>query len=356
MKLNWRAGFLIAALFLAGCDHHKTADQASRSAPAPRGDSELTGARPQPIDSMKTYPRATLVALPGHAPALTPSTARSAAAPVSNPPAETVASSTPALSENPAPSPTPAPETVPAPSADAMSSPTAEANTPAAAPDASPTTPPASLSADATSASPGSLGASMPAPATETSATEASSAPDHSEVAVIQTYLGKIVIELDDFAAPKTCKNFRQLVNDGFYNNTVFHRVIPNFIIQGGDPKSKSVATDRNTYGLGSPGYTLPAEIALKHDRGAVAMARLPDDLNPQRESNGSQFYICLVACPSLDDQYTVFGHVIQGLDIAEKIANQPRDARDNPLKRVEMTVNIEPKDQALANSTGTGP
>jgi peptidyl-prolyl cis-trans isomerase B (cyclophilin B) len=120
-------------------------------------------------------------------------------------------------------------------------------------------------------------------------------------------------------------------------------------MIQGGDPNSKS--DERATYGQGDPGYTLPAEIKLKHVAGAVAMARLPDSANPQRDSNGSQFFICVAACPSLDDQYTVFGHVIQGMDAAVKIANQPRDQRDDPVTRIEMEARLEPKKQALEES-----
>ncbi len=156
------------------------------------------------------------------------------------------------------------------------------------------------------------------------------------------------MIELDNSAAPVTCENFRKLVSEGFYNHTVFHRVIPGFIIQGGDPNSKS--DNRAAYGQGGPGYKLPAEIKLTHDLGAVAMARLPDSVNPRRESNGSQFYICLTECPSLDAKYTVFGHVIKGMDIANKIGDQKRDAKDDPLDRIEMEASLEPKNQALAN------
>ena len=162
----------------------------------------------------------------------------------------------------------------------------------------------------------------------------------------METSLGRIVIELDDVAAPRTCGNFRKLVSDGFYDHTLFHRVIPHFMIQGGDPNSKT--DDRFIYGQGDPGYTLPAEIGLKHEAGAVAMARLPDSINPQRDSNGSQFFICAAACPSLDGQYTVFGHVIQGLDVANKIASQPRDPHDDPVNRIEMKAHLETKRQAL--------
>jgi peptidyl-prolyl cis-trans isomerase A (cyclophilin A) len=337
MKAGLRAGLLLAALLLAGCTHHQSAS--ANRAPVPQDDSALTGAPPQPIDSMKSYPRATLVALPGRPIPVQPSaSASSQAAPAVN----VAVTPPPAPVESmPAPSETTAPAATPDASQAAAQAP------PAADSDTTASSPSMPMPADTTSAAPGEVGA-----ATATTI----ESPENSEVAVIQTSLGKIVIELDDFAAPKTCKNFRQLIADGFYNNTVFHRVIPNFIIQGGDPKSKSPAGDRNTYGLGSPGYTIPPEIALKHDRGAVGMARLPDSVNPQRESNGSQFYICLGPCPSLDDQYTVFGHVLQGLDVAEKIATQPRDARDNPLQRIEMTVNLQPKDQAMANASTANP
>ena len=170
------------------------------------------------------------------------------------------------------------------------------------------------------------------------------------QVVVLTTSLGRIVIQLDDIYAPRTCGNFRKLVADGFYNHTTFHRVIPNFMIQGGDPNSKN--DERATWGQGDPGYTLPAEIKLKHVAGAVAMARLPDKVNPQRESNGSQFFICVTTCPSLDDQYTVFGHVIAGMDVANKIAKLERDDRDNPTIRIEMEAALESKQQAMESST----
>ena len=176
-----------------------------------------------------------------------------------------------------------------------------------------------------------------------------SDAEAQKQVVVLETSFGRIVIELDDISAPRTCGNFRKLVSDHYYDHTLFHRVIPNFVIQGGDPNSKS--EDRTSYGQGDPGYTLPAEIRLKHTVGAVAMARLPDSANPQRESNGSQFYICLAACPSLDGQYTVFGHVIRGMDVANKIAGQARDQHDDPLSRIEMEAHFETKKQALEDS-----
>lgn len=125
--------------------------------------------------------------------------------------------------------------------------------------------------------------------------------------AVIETDKGAMVIELYPEVAPVTVANFKKLISKGFYNGLTFHRVVPGFVIQGGDPTG---------YGTGGPGYTIPAEFNAKpHLRGTVAMARGPDP-----DSGGSQFYICLAPQPSLDGQYTVFGQVVQGLDVIDKI------------------------------------
>lgn len=193
-----------------------------------------------------------------------------------------------------------------------------------------------------------------PAPEKKAETTEAAvdldalPAPDlENQVAVVRTVYGTMVIEMNDAQAPKTAANFRKLINEGFYNKTTFHRVIPDFMIQGGDPNSKN-AQARNTHGDGGPGYTLPPEIGLKHVRGSVAMARLPDAANPGRESNGSQFYICVVNCPFLDGDYTVFGKIIKGMEVADRIASSKRDAKDNPLKPVYMEVTMEDKAKAL--------
>ena len=129
--------------------------------------------------------------------------------------------------------------------------------------------------------------------------------------AIIETERGIIVVELYPEAAPKTVANFETLVNKGFYNGLTWHRVVPDFVIQGGDPDGT---------GSGGPGYTVPAEIKEKHLRGSVATARTGDDVNPQRASSGSQFYICLEPQPGLDGQYTVFGGVIKGMDAVDKI------------------------------------
>jgi cyclophilin family peptidyl-prolyl cis-trans isomerase len=146
------------------------------------------------------------------------------------------------------------------------------------------------------------------------------------DVVVLETVLGDIVIKLNDAEAPKTAANFRKLVSTKFYDGTCFHRVIPGFMIQGGDPNSKDA--DPSNDGVGGPGYTVPAEIKLKHMRGSVATARQGDQVNPKRDSSGSQFFIDLAPQPSLDaGGYTVFGEVISGMETVDKIAalaNEP--------------------------------
>ncbi len=157
---------------------------------------------------------------------------------------------------------------------------------------------------------------------------------------VIETSLGNITIQLNDAAAPKHSANFRKLAKEGFYENTTFHRVIPGFMIQGGDPNSKNA--DKSTHGMGGPEYRIDAEIGLKHDRGVIAAARQGDQVNPQRMSNGSQFYITVADAKFLDGQYSVFGKVVEGMDVADKIVAVPRDPRDNPLEKIvikKMTV-----------------
>lgn len=131
--------------------------------------------------------------------------------------------------------------------------------------------------------------------------------------ATVDTARGSFVIELYPKVAPKTVANFEKLVKDGFYNGLTFHRVVPGFVVQGGDPKGN---------GSGGPGYDLPAEISSseKHLRGTVAMARLGDDVNPERRSSGSQFYICLEPQPGLDGQYTIFGGVVKGMNVVDQI------------------------------------
>jgi len=175
-----------------------------------------------------------------------------------------------------------------------------------------------------------------------TSKTSAAKAADTEEVGVIETSMGTIVLRFYDKDAPQTVANFKKLANSKFYDGTTFHRVIPQFVIQGGDPNSKD--SDRSNDGLGGPGYTVPAEIKQLNKRGAVATARLPDQVNPKRESSGSQFYICLSDLGSLDKGgYTVFATVIEGMDVVDKIAQVERDGRDNPVTPVVMKkVTIE--------------
>ena len=165
--------------------------------------------------------------------------------------------------------------------------------------------------------------------ATETKAPAKAAAPQAASgpmVAVLETTQGKIVIRLADTDAPKTAANFRKLVREKFYDGTSFHRVISGFMIQGGDPNSKD--KDPSNDGIGGPGYTVPAEIKLKHVRGAVATARQGDQVNPTRASSGSQFFIDVADLKSLDDGgYTVFGTVISGMDAVDKIAAFAGDA-----------------------------
>lgn len=175
------------------------------------------------------------------------------------------------------------------------------------------------------------------APATKTEEPQ----PIHKDMAKISTKFGDIIIELDSEAAPLTVANFKKLASEGFYNGTTFHRVIPGFMIQGGDPLSKDTNA-RGSHGTGGPGYTVPAEIKLPHRRGTIATARLGDTVNPKRESSGSQFFICVADTPFLDNQYTAFGHVVSGIEIADKIVSQKRDARDNPVEPITMTVTVE--------------
>ncbi len=171
----------------------------------------------------------------------------------------------------------------------------------------------------------------------ETAKKEELNLPKGREIAVIETKFGKIYLDFLENDAPKHVENFKKLAKEGFFNGTTFHRVVPNFVIQGGDPLSKD--DDRANDGTGGPGYTIPAEIKAKHLKGYVGAARMPDNVNPQKESNGSQFYICLRDLPMLDGNYTVFAKVIAGMDVVEKIAQQKTDERDNPIEKIEMKV-----------------
>ncbi|MBX7152085.1 peptidylprolyl isomerase [bacterium] len=189
------------------------------------------------------------------------------------------------------------------------------------------------------------------------------------EVAVIETKFGKIVLSLYEQDAPKHVANFKKLIQSGFYNGTTFHRVIQNFMIQGGDPNSKD--NDPMNDGMGGTGYTIPAEIKHYHKRGALAAARQSDQVNPTKASSGCQFYIvqngpmtldqlkrlemrmreqkpnftltqdqidiytALGGSPFLDNDYTVFGETVMGLDVIDQIAAVAKDARDRPLENI---------------------
>ena len=145
----------------------------------------------------------------------------------------------------------------------------------------------------------------------------------------------RFAIGFDDADAPQTTANFKKLVQDGFYKKTTIHRVFPNYLVQGGDPLSRN--KDRSAVGTGGPGYTLPAEIRRKHLRGSVAMGRLPDKINPNRQSNGSQFYVCLQPIPAQDGQDTVFGEVVAGLASLDEISHLQTDTNANPIDRVQV-------------------
>ena len=161
------------------------------------------------------------------------------------------------------------------------------------------------------------------------------------EVAIVKTSEGTMVLEFFPDVAPGHVENFKKLANKGFYDGTCFHRVIKGFMIQGGDPNSKD-DTKKATWGGGGPGYTIKAEFNKKpHVRGTLSMARTPDP-----DSAGCQFFICHGAPSFLDGQYTVFGQLIKGDDVLEKIATTATEAADRPVKRVNIeSIKIVPAD-----------
>jgi len=147
----------------------------------------------------------------------------------------------------------------------------------------------------------------------------------------IETNHGNISINLFPELAPETVRNFEKLVRDGFYNGTLFHRVIPGFMIQGGDPNTKT--DNKSSWGMGGPGYNIKAEFSSRsHLRGIVSMARSQDP-----NSAGSQFFIVTSDSAFLDREYTVFGIVKEGMEIADKIVNVQKDGNDCPLEKVQM-------------------
>jgi len=147
----------------------------------------------------------------------------------------------------------------------------------------------------------------------------------------IETNLGNISFKLLPDLAPETVRNFEKLAGSGFYDGTLFHRVIPGFMIQGGDPNTKQ--SDKANWGTGGPGYTVKAEFSTRsHLRGIVSMARAQDP-----DSAGSQFFIVTTDSTFLDRQYTVFGEVVEGMDVADRIVGLDRDGNDCPLQEAKM-------------------
>lgn len=194
---------------------------------------------------------------------------------------------------------------------------------------------------------------------------------DKERTALISTQYGDIKVKLYN-ETPQHRDNFVKLVEQGFYDGTLFHRIIKEFMIQGGDPNSKN-AQPGAMLGSGGPGYTIPAEIlpGVIHKKGALSAARLGDQANPKRESSGSQFYVVqgkkwtddelnmfeqrglkltpeqreiyktIGGTPHLDGAYTVFGEVVEGLDVLDKIAASPTGQADRPIEDIKMTVKM---------------
>jgi peptidyl-prolyl cis-trans isomerase B (cyclophilin B) len=164
---------------------------------------------------------------------------------------------------------------------------------------------------------------------------------NNNEVAVIKTTEGTMVAEFWPDVAPKTVENFKKLAKEGFYDGTAFHRVIKDFMIQGGDPNTKDAAKEAS-WGTGGPGYQIKAEFNDRHhNRGVLSMARSGDP-----DSAGSQFFICHGTPHFLDKQYTAFGKLIKGDDVLEKIATTPTHPPDRPNKRMGIeSIKIVPAD-----------
>ena len=168
-----------------------------------------------------------------------------------------------------------------------------------------------------------------------------------NDVAVIKTSEGDMVVQFWTDAAPNTVENFKKLARQGFYDGTVFHRIVKGFMIQGGDPNSKDPAK-ASLYGTGDPGYKIKAEFNdHSHDRGVISMARGPDP-----DSAGSQFFICLAPVRRLDGQYTTFGKLIKGDDVLQKIGDTPvtnngMGEMSKPTKRIVIeSVKIVPANE----------
>jgi len=169
------------------------------------------------------------------------------------------------------------------------------------------------------------------------------------DVAVMEIQFGKekererVVIGLYDTTTPATVQSFKELIGKKFYNNMRFHRAFPNSLVQTGDPASRR--GDSSQSGTGGPGYTIPAEINKPTVRGAVATARLGDRVNPAKASNGSQFFVCLEPMPKISKQYTVFGEILEGMDVLERVSNARTDSNDFPIEKIVIRkVTLEPR------------
>jgi peptidyl-prolyl cis-trans isomerase B (cyclophilin B) len=178
----------------------------------------------------------------------------------------------------------------------------------------------------------------------DATASTTGSGNNNDEVAVIKTSEGTMVVEFWPDVAPKTVENFKKLAKEGFYNGTAFHRVIRDFMIQGGDPLTKD-ASKEAMWGTGDPGYKIKAEFNDKsHTKGVISMARSADP-----DSAGSQFFICHGNPTFLDHQYTAFGKLIKGEDVLDKIATTPTHPPDRPDKRVNVdSITIMPRAEAM--------
>jgi peptidyl-prolyl cis-trans isomerase B (cyclophilin B) len=188
------------------------------------------------------------------------------------------------------------------------------------------------------------IGFALAASAAEEKKEEKTPMNASNEVAVIKTSEGEMVVQFWTDAAPNTIENFKKLARQGFYDGTIFHRIIKGFMIQGGDSNSKDPAKE-NSYGQGDPGYKIKAEFNdHPHERGVISMARGPDP-----DSAGSQFFICLAPVHKLDHRYTTFGKLIKGDEVLEKIGDTPVERNSQgemskPAKRVVIeSVKIVP-------------
>ena len=174
------------------------------------------------------------------------------------------------------------------------------------------------------------------------------------DVAIISTQFGDMVVEFFDESAPKHVESFKAHAESGYYNGSIFHRIVPGFVIQGGDPNTKG--DDESKYGMGghsgkyfgigdesdSTTWMVPAEFNdFKHRHGILSMAR-----SQHPNSGGSQFFVCAGDVPHLDGQYTVFGQVIEGNPIIDQIVNSSRNGRDIPNQRIEMQIRLEKRDK----------